>query len=115
MRQSIERKWKTAMSEAAITVTFRGSSAGFEGAESSLARGRAVPTLRATLRMCAIERSHFNHVRTPTKSALQKFYAEPLRERSAELRSEINSYVGGNHAALITINQKTEQHRCVAV
>lgn len=50
-----------------------------------------------------------------TSALHQKYYAGPLQARSADLVSEINAIVGGNHAAFITNNQKTEQHRCNAV
>jgi hypothetical protein len=48
-------------------------------------------------------------------SKLPKFIAEALNAPSADLVSEITANVGGQCAARIMLNKKTEQHRCTAV
>jgi hypothetical protein len=115
MRQSIENKQKNAMSEAAITVMFRGRNVAWNGADSRGTRGAGESATSEALTAAARQRAPYQHMRTPTKAPIEKFFAGPRHVGSADLVSEICSNLGGNHAALITINQKTEQHRCVAV
>lgn len=75
----------------------------------------AVSPLDGGLKVNVRKRTFTSRAGAMTPSPHQKFQAEPLQARSADLVSEINVHVGGIAAALIIINQKTEQHRCNAV
>jgi hypothetical protein len=129
MRQSIEHKQENGPMEMIGTVRFTGSISrlGDESAfhardvrrsacsRVSRAAVAAASSESGGLKVNVLKRTLTHGAWAMPPSPHQKFYAEPLHARSADLVLGINANVGGKYAALITINQKTEQHRCAAV